>query len=115
MEDDLISRALQGDTVAFQAIVKRYSEVAWRVARVLLPDCQAAEDALQEAWLDVWRGLPGYSTTRPFRPWLLAVYSQPLSHDLSAALARNGATAARACGDPSGNYECRGGRASART
>jgi RNA polymerase sigma factor (sigma-70 family) len=40
---------------------------------VVLPDCQAAEDALQEAWLDVWRGLPGYSHTRPFRPWLLAV------------------------------------------
>jgi RNA polymerase sigma factor (sigma-70 family) len=40
---------------------------------VLVPDCQAAEDALQEAWLDVWRGLPGYTNTRPFRPWLLAV------------------------------------------
>ncbi len=73
MEDELIRNAQRGDTVAFQALVERYSAVAWRVARVLLPERQAAEDALQEAWLDAWRGLPSYSTTRPFRPWLLAV------------------------------------------
>jgi RNA polymerase sigma-70 factor (ECF subfamily) len=73
MGDDLISRAQRGDTAAFQAIVEHYSEVAWRVVRVLLPGRHEAEDALQEAWLDVWRGLPGYSTSRPFRPWLLAV------------------------------------------
>ena len=73
MEENLIVYAQHGDAVAFETIVKRYTDVAWRVTRVLLPDRQTAEDALQEAWLDVWHGLPGYSTRRPFRPWLLSV------------------------------------------
>jgi len=72
-EESLIRCAQYGDAVAFEAIVTRYSDVAWRVTRVLLADRQTAEDALQEAWLDVWHGLPGYSPRRPFRPWLLAV------------------------------------------
>src|SRR5579885_3573783 len=73
MEDELIRNAQRGDTVAFQALVERYSAVAWRVARVLLPERQEAVDALQEAWLDAWRGLPSYSPTRPFLPWPLSV------------------------------------------
>lgn len=73
MEENLIVSAQQGDAEAFQALVERYSDVAWRVARVWLPDRQTAEDGLQEAWLAVWHGLPSYSTNRPFRPWLLTV------------------------------------------
>jgi RNA polymerase sigma-70 factor (ECF subfamily) len=73
MEENLIVSAQRGDTVAFATIVERYTDVAWRVARILLPDRQTSEDALQEAWLDVWRALPSYSIKRPFRPWLLKV------------------------------------------
>ena len=73
MEESLIISAQQGDAEAFQALVERYSDVAWRVARVWLPDRQTAEDGLQEAWLAVWYALPSYSTKRPFRPWLLTV------------------------------------------
>ncbi|MGO8946346.1 MAG: RNA polymerase sigma factor [Ktedonobacterales bacterium] len=73
MEENLIVSAQHGDAAAFETIVKRYTDVAWRVARILLPNRQTAEDALQEAWLDAWRGLSRYSTKRPFRPWLLAV------------------------------------------
>jgi len=73
MEDELICRAQHGDATAFRALVKRYTPGAWRVARVLIPNSEQAEDALQEAWIDIWRGLPTFDTTRAFRPWLLAV------------------------------------------
>lgn len=73
MEDELIRRAQEGDTAAFRALVERFTPKAWRVARILLRERGQAEDALQEAWIDVWRGLPRYDITRPFTPWLLAV------------------------------------------
>lgn len=73
MEDELIRRAQEGDTSAFRALVERFTPKAWRVARILLHEQSQAEDALQEAWIDVWRGLPHYDITRPFVPWLLAV------------------------------------------
>jgi RNA polymerase sigma-70 factor (ECF subfamily) len=73
MHEEMIRRAQQGDTVAFRALVEAYSPGAWRVAQILMTDRGNAEDALQEAWIDVWRGLPRYDTARPFRPWLLAI------------------------------------------
>lgn len=73
MEEDLIWHARAGDTLAFRMLVERYSPIAWQLARVLVPDSGQAEDALQEAWIDVWRGLSQFDLTRPFRPWLLTV------------------------------------------
>lgn len=73
MEDDLIRRTQGGDQAAFRALVEQYTPMAWRTARALLADRGAAEDALQDAWLDVWRAAPRLDPTRPFRPWLLTV------------------------------------------
>ncbi|MEO6889206.1 MAG: sigma factor, partial [Ktedonobacteraceae bacterium] len=66
MEDDIIQRAQRGDQRAFQQLVEGYSDLAWRTARVLLAERAAAEDAVQEAWLDTWRGLPRFQLARPF-------------------------------------------------
>ncbi|HEY7339790.1 MAG TPA: sigma-70 family RNA polymerase sigma factor [Ktedonobacterales bacterium] len=73
MHEEMIRRAQQGDTAAFRALVEAYTPGAWRVAQILTHDREQAEDALQEAWIDVWRGLPRYDVARPFRPWLLAI------------------------------------------
>lgn len=73
MEDDLIRRAQQGDQEAFRSLVTAYTDLVWRTASALLGDRLAVEDALQDAWLDVWRGLRGFRRDRPFRPWLLTV------------------------------------------
>lgn len=73
MEDDLIQRAQAGDTAAFHALVERYTPVAWQLVRLLVLDSGQAEDALQEAWIDVWCGLPRFDLARPFRPWLMTV------------------------------------------
>ncbi len=47
--------------------------MAWRVARALLQNSAAAEDAVQDAWLDVWRNLSSFDAGRPFKPWLLTI------------------------------------------
>jgi len=73
MEDDLIRRTQGGDQAAFRTLVERYTPVAWRTARALLADRGAAEDALQDAWLDIWRAAPRLDPARPFRPWLLTI------------------------------------------
>ena len=72
-EDDLIRRASAGDQAAFRELVQAYTPMTVLTARVLLSNRGDADDAVQEAWLDVWRGLPGFRVGLPFRPWLLAV------------------------------------------
>ena len=73
MDDELVLRAQSGDTEAFARLVDTYGNVAWRTARVILGDADLAEDAVQDAWLDAWRGLRGFQIHRAFRPWLLTL------------------------------------------
>src|SRR6516225_9182521 len=91
MEDELIRCAQAGDAEAFHALVLRYSGVAWRTARVLLGDSGPAEDAVQEAWLDAWRGLIRFQSDRPFRPWLLRL----VANRCRMALRKRAATTVR--------------------
>ncbi|HEY7019554.1 MAG TPA: sigma-70 family RNA polymerase sigma factor [Ktedonobacterales bacterium] len=72
-ESSVIRRAQIGDQRAFQQLVETNHALVWRTARALLGDATAAEEVTQEAWLDVWRGLPAFRLDRPFRPWLLSV------------------------------------------
>lgn len=74
-EDRLVELARSGDQAAFRGLVDIYATLIERLARVLLSNRADAEDAVQEAWLDAWRGLPGFEVGRPFRPWLLAITS----------------------------------------
>jgi len=73
MQDDLIQRAQAGDHAAFQQIVHAYSPLVWRLVRTLIADRTLAEDIVQDAWLDAWRGLPRFEPRRPLRPWLLTI------------------------------------------
>lgn len=73
LDESIIQQAQIGDQEAFRQLVEAYHVSAWRTARVLLPAHLAIEDVLQEAWLDVWRGLPRFQRERQFRPWLLTI------------------------------------------
>jgi RNA polymerase sigma factor (sigma-70 family) len=69
----LIMQAQQGDQQAFQQIVEAFHGVVWRTVRILLKDATLTEDIVQEAWIDVWRGLPHLQHPHAFRSWLLIV------------------------------------------
>jgi len=73
IEESIVLRAQRGDSQAFQQIVEEYYGIAWRTARVLLGGSALAEDVLQEAWIDVWRGLPRLQHRQTIRSWLLTV------------------------------------------
>lgn len=73
LEDEIIRQAQAGNQDAFRQLVEHYAALTRRTARLLLPAHLSAEDAAQEAWVDVWRGLPRFQTGRPFRPWLLTL------------------------------------------
>lgn len=74
MEDaDLAGRARQGDVVAYEELVRRYQEVAFRVAWLITADAQEAEDAAQDAFIKAHRALHRFRERAPFRPWLLRI------------------------------------------
>ncbi len=73
IEENIIRSAQEGDSRAFQQIVEEYHAVTWRTARILLRNSHLTEDVLQEAWIDIWRGLPRLQNHQTLRSWLLTV------------------------------------------
>ncbi len=70
----LLVRVASGDGAAFDALYGRYVMVALGVARGILGEAGLAEDAVQEAFLAVWRRAARYDPARGSVPsWLLTI------------------------------------------
>ena len=72
-QPDLVERARTGDPDAFRALVDLWGDPLLRLGVVLTGDRTSALHALAEAFLRVWRELPGVHAKRAFRPWIIRV------------------------------------------
>ncbi|MDE2119978.1 MAG: RNA polymerase sigma factor [Betaproteobacteria bacterium] len=72
-EHELVDRAAAGDGRAFEAIMRRHNRLLFRTARGILRDDEAAEDALQDAYLQAWRGLGGFRADARLSTWLVRI------------------------------------------
>ena len=66
----LIERARSGEERAIEALIRRYSRRMFRVARSVLPDEDAADAAVQDAYLAAFGDLTRYTPTGKFAAWL---------------------------------------------
>jgi RNA polymerase sigma factor (sigma-70 family) len=74
LEDtELVERARGGDVNAYEELVRRYQELAFRTAYLILGGAAEAEDAVQDAFAKAYYALPRFRTGAPFRPWLLRI------------------------------------------
>src|SRR2546425_7553532 len=72
-DGDLFTRAQRGDKAAYEDIVRRYQEVAFRTAYVITGSSADAEDAAQEGFVKAYRALATFRTGAEPRPWLLRI------------------------------------------
>ncbi|MDP9283493.1 MAG: RNA polymerase subunit sigma-24, partial [Actinomycetota bacterium] len=80
----LVARLRQGDPEALGPIFDRYGAVAYRVAFRALRDNGLAEDAVQEAFLELWRRPEVYDPARaPLGSWICV-----LAHRRAVDIAR---------------------------
>ena len=72
-DGELVARARQGDTTAYEALVRRHQGGAQRAAWLVTGSAEEAADAAQEAFVKAWQALQRFDETREFRPWLLRI------------------------------------------
>jgi RNA polymerase sigma-70 factor, ECF subfamily len=73
-DGELLGRIADGDLIAFEALYRRYARAVLAMARRRLRDPGRAEDAVQEAFIAVWRSAARYRPDRgPGAPWLYAI------------------------------------------
>ena len=66
---DLVVRAQTGDQQAFQSLTVANHSRLYRVAYSILRDRHLAEDATQQAFLDIWRSIRRLEDPAKFKGW----------------------------------------------
>ena len=69
MDRQLVERARGGDHAAFEALAIGISSRLYAIARLILRDTHLAEDAVQEALVNIWRRLPQLRDPDRFDAW----------------------------------------------
>lgn len=70
---ELATRSAGGDTAAFAAIMRRHNQLLYRTARSILKSDAETEDALQEAYLQAWRGIGSFRADARLSTWLVRI------------------------------------------
>ncbi|MCS0581356.1 RNA polymerase sigma factor [Massilia pinisoli] len=74
LDDDALLRHIRaGDRDSFSLLMRRYNRRLYRVARSILRDDAEAEDALQDAYLQVYRALPTFRGESALGTWLTRI------------------------------------------
>ena len=75
MESDaeLLARLQAGDESAFLALVTRYNASLLRLARTFVPSEAVAEEAVQDTWMGVVRGVDRFEGRSSFKTWLFRI------------------------------------------
>ena len=91
LEDaELARRAREGDDAAYEDLVRRYGQIAFRVAWMVTRDRGEAEDAAQEAFVKAYYALDRFRPGSPFRPWLLRIVANEARNRARSSRRRQG-------------------------
>jgi len=72
-DEALVRRFRDGDTVAFEVLLDRYSRAIYNFALRTLGNGDDAEDATQQTFIQAFESLPSTRSEAPLRPWLFQV------------------------------------------
>jgi len=72
-ERELLLRSGRGDAEAFRLIVLKHQAFAYAIAMRFLGNAADAEDAVQEAFIRVWKHIRTFNADRSFTTWLYRI------------------------------------------
>ncbi|MFZ5952794.1 MAG: RNA polymerase sigma factor [Candidatus Rifleibacteriota bacterium] len=72
-DNALIKKMIEGDTSAFEPLVKRYWNQVFFVCMKYLKNSEQASDAAQETFISAFTAIEGFDNSRSFKPWLLKI------------------------------------------
>lgn len=72
-DNDLIRRTLEGDFAAFEGLVARHERRAFWIAFQVLGNVEESRDAIQDAFVRVYRSLDRFDFARNFYTWFFRI------------------------------------------
>ena len=75
-DDTLAGRAADGDTVAFEVLVRRHGPLMRAYARRMLGSTYESDDVVQETFVTAWRRLGELQEGTAVKSWLMRILSR---------------------------------------
>lgn len=82
---ELIDEARRGEVYAYEELVRRYQELAFRTAYLVCGDADEARDAAQEGFVRAYGALGRFRAGAEPRPWLLRIVANAARNRRRAA------------------------------
>jgi RNA polymerase sigma-70 factor (ECF subfamily) len=82
---ELFARAQRGSLDAYEEIVQRYQQLAFRTAYVITRSAAEAEEAAQDAFVKAYRAMGSFRTGAEPRPWLLRIVANEARNRVRSA------------------------------
>jgi RNA polymerase sigma-70 factor (ECF subfamily) len=103
LEDaELVGLARDGDVRAYEELVERYRDLAFRTAWLVTRSSADAEEAAQEAFVKAYYALPRFRPGAPFKPWILRIAANE-ARNRGRSARRREALATRVAAAPPGD------------
>jgi RNA polymerase sigma factor (sigma-70 family) len=101
LEDvELVGLARDGDVRAYEELVERYRDIAFRTAWLMTRSSAEAEDAAQEAFVKAYYAMPRFRPGAPFKPWILRIVANEAKNRGRSARRREALALRAAAADP---------------
>src|ERR1700738_448147 len=69
----LVARAKQGDTAAFEQLVRQYERQVFRIAQHITQNREDAQDVVQDAFFKAYQKLEQFQGNSKFYTWLVRI------------------------------------------
>src|SRR5712692_9628914 len=89
-DSELFARAQRGNQAAYEEIVQRYQQVAFRTAYMITRSAGDAEEAAQEGFVKAYRALGRFRAGADPRPWLLRIVANEARNRVRLSQRRHG-------------------------
>src|SRR6202165_6137704 len=89
-DSDLFARAQRGDQAAYEEIVQRYQQVAFRTAYMITGSAAEAKEAAQDGFVKAFRALDRFRAGANPRPWLQRIVANEARNRVRSTQRRQG-------------------------
>jgi RNA polymerase sigma factor (sigma-70 family) len=73
LDREVLEKIREGDKVAFAELYNKYADYALRVAMAVTRNKMSAADAVQEAFIRVYRNIQTFDLDKAFEPWFYRI------------------------------------------
>ena len=81
-EAALVRRCQARDKEAFRTLVEQYRSVLFGTAYLMMQDRGLAEDAVQEALIEIWKHIPSFRFKSSLKTWLVRIVINEVKQQL---------------------------------